>query len=54
MRLLWRSRAFGRRWKIALTALTLAYTAVAVLWTVREFPRFVEWGRRIGEAMRQR
>ena len=54
LRLLWRGRAFGRGWKIALTVLTLAYTAGIVVETVIYFPRFVEWGRRIGEAMRQR
>lgn len=50
--LLWRGRRFGLRWKIALTAATLLYTAAAVFETVVHFPRFVEWGRQIGERLR--
>ena len=52
--LLWRSRAFSRRWKVALALAVLGLTAGLVVETVVYFPQFVEWGRRIGEAMQQR
>lgn len=52
--LLFSSRAFSRRWKAVLALAVLVLTAGLVVETVVYFPQFVEWGRRISEAMQQR